>query len=198
MLKRFLIGIFLLSLSGTAKAAVIFEQPITLGESAGFISDGVLGVTFDSFVLDRTATVTGVQWFGAIGLSGFFDFTINFHESAGSLPNQSPFYTENVSLMPGDVPGELFDRFSANNIQPVELVAGQEFWISIVGSNFAWYNSQVPGTIATFIIDRDLLATREGSLAYSLSGTVVPLPAALWLFITALGLLALRVRVSSR
>lgn len=189
------VGLAMSIMAGTVNATVIFENPVSAGETSGLSSDGVNFQAFNYFVLQHDATLTDVHWYGSITVSSPLNFTISIYESNGSLPNlTSQIYTENVTAVKISLPTETYDGFEVDPISSIVLIGETEYWISIVSPTFAWVNSSVaPGSeilAATLrFSDRALYGQVGRNLAFSLTSTTVPLPPTISLF--AVGLAAL-------
>jgi len=127
-----------------ADAAIILQQPPAL-DGASATSDTSFGRAFEDFRLTAPATITDVQWWGWVAnvpgvyepLSGPMAFTISFHlddPSIGFFPNTTAF-SEQVVSATGEIgsPTWYAAHFTAHLDTPVELPAGVDLWISIVG-----------------------------------------------------------------
>lgn len=179
-----IVGLAVYGMLGTANAAVIFEQPISAGESTGGVSDGDSFQRFDSFILDQDATLTDVHWFGRVPSDSSLDFTISLYESAGSFPDlASIFYSVDVSAVLMDLGfGEIFDEFWVDPIPSVDLIGGTDYWISIVGSDFSWSTSSLQGTSLALRLSDDAFLLQGSNLAFSLTSTPIPEPSSAVLF----------------
>ncbi len=183
------VGLAMMGIAGTASAVVIYEQPITAGESSSLVSNGVTFQANDSFVLDLDATLTDVHWFGS---SSSLDFTIILYLSSGTIPDlASLFYTVDVTAESLNIVGESFDAFWVDPILSVDLLGGVEYWISIVGSDFSWSRpSSTPGISQSLRLSDGQFLGQASNPAFSLTATEVPEPSTLALFATGLALLA--------
>lgn len=93
--------------------------------------------TFDSFTLDRGATVTGVAWRGSASTPAMLGFTVSVYPS---MPNAAAQADTGNPLVVLKVSGnanesKLNDRYSDYRTTfdtPLSLDAGVQYWISIV------------------------------------------------------------------
>jgi hypothetical protein len=105
---------------------------------------------YDNFTLKKSASITSVAWRGASANNGLVGFTIKIYAS-NSNPAAQPNIAEPLAEV--TVTGSAGDKSVGNNLsdyhaefsQPFELVAGVQYWISIVSnrnnlSPWGWAN----------------------------------------------------------
>jgi len=206
LLRVSLIFLMLIASSSTL-AAVIFDNGGPNG-SRGAGSDLDQGQeAADDFVLGVLGdTITGVSWSGAYHATNTpvanDDFTIRFYSSA--LPS-TPFLSYEVGNSVNRVDSGVDDAFwgldifnYSASIPVTALTAGTTYWLSIVNNtagasdDWLWELSGASGQLAFRTTPTDSWNTVGGALAFQLDGEV-PIPAAAWLFGSALlGLGALK------
>jgi hypothetical protein len=209
---------FLVSSWSTVSAAVLFSQPIitrTAGpfsDSTFFYAPGVEGqILADDFTLQKKSALSGVTWFGdysATGLSGATprEFVVELYRGGTDLPSGIPIYQQTLSTAGVDIGdaglGGRYDIFEYNISLPHIIVnAGERHWLSIFENDpttdtWFWFSGE--STIGSSIERAFRNVTPDpswrdpgGSInqAFNLHGAVVPVPAAAWLLISAVGML---------
>lgn len=105
---------------------------------------------YDNFTLKKSASIVSVAWRGASANNGLVGFTIKIYSSnanPAAQPNiAEPLAEVTVTGSAGEKPvGNNLSDYHAEFSQPFELVAGIQYWISIVSnrnnlSSWGWAN----------------------------------------------------------
>ena len=189
-------------------AAAVFSQTPTVNE--GFLSDPSAFSVFyqaDDFNLTSADTVTFVTWRGIYSADNSplatDDFTINFYSDAAGLPGSllQSFSVGNpdsrVDTLLNAAGSDVYE-YVADLGTGIALSASTSYWVSIFNdtnadTNDNWFWGLADPGIGNSARSTDLsswqaLATNEFYFILS-DANPVPVPAAAWLFGSALGLL---------
>jgi hypothetical protein len=150
--------IFLASLIAVSPAhsAIVYSQASDSPDKAKLINSSATNpdgsdqdvTTYDNFKLSKSARITGVSWRGASTDVASAGFIISIYASQGNptglaeLSNPLAVINETGKANEKAVGKNLAD-YSAAFSQPVELIAGTQYWISIVSirnfpSSWGW------------------------------------------------------------
>ena len=205
-----MVGCILASSCAPAKAVVLFENPFVTGAQNDWWCDpcspaqpgsrgGVGGRVWDSFTLSSPSTLQRLTWFGLPD----DHLTAGVNVEIAYLPNNSPLFSAHYDLSSISIvnlnPGADQRRVSLPNIV---LNAGM-YWLTIYGPSaderHTWRGTVEPNGDNSlrqyFGLDLDHpdgFFARFEDARFRIDGTVnpVPLPAALPLYGTGLGVLA--------
>jgi len=207
---RHSLGVILLLVVGSVQANVIHSQAVD--ESINGLYSWVRSPTSqrvtDNFILSDSYTIESLSWYGGYVASGVetdaHEFRISIYEDAGGAPGttliEQQFISTTGSLtgLSNNASGALYEYSAALN--PFVLTSGGNYWIEIVENDLltsgAWAIAESAPTsqgVHYRSSDADSWSNgaqgTRGELAFTVSGTVVPIPAAVWLFGSGLGLL---------
>jgi len=215
--------------AGQADAAIILQQPPKFSGAAA-ISDTFSIRAFEDFRLTAPATITDVQWWGRVTnnpnynpASGPMAFTISFHfddPTRGFFPNLTAFSEQVVSATAETgLPATNALHFTTHLNTPVDLPAGVDIWISILGHDlglgglyapFSWAeaaeaapNAPTPNFLAQKRNDRDEPQLGQLKVAFVLESNPLPVPepgtlSLLGFGIAMIGLQGRRIRRANR
>lgn len=208
---RLYLNVVLLLVSCNAHAALLFEQPVT-GNRGLFsnLNAASSQQDADNFSLASASNVSEIVFWGAyqgfdLSTQSDVDFTIRLFETAGATPVIDPFFEQQVTATfspTGLTNGVTFGdqpiyRFTASSLS-IDLAAGTEYWLSILESDldtlgsagiFEWSPSSILGSGALRNLDSTVWGAFPRNSAFALHGeelSAIPVPAAFWLFGTAL------------
>lgn len=202
--------------SPTVLSMVVYEQPWggavrgPFSQTQGNIPSNTQEIA-DNFTAQDNWVLTGINWFGTYSTAPLpanqkISFLIRLYEDEAGLPSASPFYEQSVipSYSETVSTSSLFGyEITANLAIPAALQGGSKYWIAILDDdnatpNYIW-NGNVLGVGDGYAFRQgDAWARTTTSLwgttdrAFSL--TTVPIPHALFLFITGLSFLLLTAR----
>ena len=179
-------------LSSASAATVVYDNGVTSTNSTIVSQPSAGQVVFDDFVLSSSTNVTGIQFRGGYNsITRPDDFSIRFHSDAGGAPDPNDyvevFSGSQLSKTPVGV-GNL-QTYSADI--DITLDSGVT-WVSIVSNNsdrgdgfgrFIWvHQNQLGANEHVLNTVNSTLNSYATATDFQLTGTVVPIPAALWLF----------------
>lgn len=195
---------------GAAQAAVVVSQPLDPTKAGEYSNLGPSNQQVaDDFTLSLAATLDSVTWYGryddpALGVPNPTDFAIRFFDDNAGTPEVAPILSLTVSAAPvvsgsfyTDVAGAQIPWYEYTAALPGLSLAADTFWLSIVEDDagttpsgttqWLWADTSTAGLRSFRNADGQPWNTGlDTDHAYSLSGTVVPVPAAVWLFGTAM------------
>ena len=206
-----LIGMLLIGSPGMVQADVVVLQPLDPTSTGEFSNLGPANQqAADDFSLAQATILDSISWFGRYGAGSVAapiptDFSIRFFEDSGGAPAIASILQLDVSVNPvtsglnyspgvgaADIPW-----FSYAASLPALTLEAATYWVSVVendsttptsgNTQWLWADSNTLGLRAIRNNDSDAWsASPDIDHAFSLTGTVVPVPAAVWLFATAL------------
>jgi hypothetical protein len=197
-------------LSMSSHAAILYEQSSVSSLTLGFTS--VYGTNeqdvADNFITTGNWNVASAGWAGVFDLDVVIeqtrDFTVEFYNDVNSSPDANPFVTMNVSAYSFyEGTNSSGDRnlysFKANLLDTVNLLDSASYFFSVTdrgqdssGSNGMFWRTTSSGDTDINIRSGDLgdwgvISGGAANTVFSLSDTtVVPIPAAVWLFSSGL------------
>ena len=176
-MKNIIIGLFLISLTNTANAATTWDwsfpdSNITLAQTETFYIGGIITNDISS---TESLNIGAYSWWVSAGDLSNSDFT-------GGLYTYNPTSNQIGGLFENDsnaiiAPGESF-TFTLGYFDPIQPIS--------LGTEFTWSVSLI----------NDIYSPTETSITKTISATVVPLPASLWLMFA--GVLSLLTFVKKR
>ncbi|HTE13810.1 MAG TPA: choice-of-anchor R domain-containing protein [Burkholderiales bacterium] len=205
--------VFVGLLAGTARAAVIFDQPT--GPNSNFLN---ISSTLDNhgtpagfrvadnFSIMSATVVTDINWWGKPN-SGDNNFTFSFYADDGGAPGTVLLATSGSLLTSPVSVGNSFDPlvlYSSTLTAPFAVSAGATYWLSIFNgaadASWLWLSADTPGDGS--LVERNdgslpwtnLLTPQSADLAFQLIRTPVPEPATFALFIVGIGGVAYALR----
>lgn len=196
-----------LFIASGAQGAIVYSQTPTPNQSN--FSDPDSGFYYaNGFSISSTDTVRSVTWQGVYASNDSpitpDSFTIKFYTDSSGIPGaEAGSFVIGAPTLRMDTGGTLsgFNLFeyTANLGPGISLSSSQDYWISIfndttadANDNWAWALAS-PGTAPTARSTDDLVTwSALGTVDFYFildNVEVVPIPAAVWLFGSALGLL---------
>lgn len=190
-----------LTLSGASHGAILYAQTPTTDLSATCsATSGCPNIYATQFTLGTAGTATAIKWRGyGPNYGGVTDkFSVDFYNDAagtvGSLLGSFYIGSSYTAVDTGlDVSGIDIYEFTATLGSGVALASGAS-WLTIYNSHtWAWQDADTPPYYA---INGSADGGTSWSAAYSPKNyyfvleQTVPVPAALWLFVSAMGSLA--------
>lgn len=193
------------------QAAVVVSQPLDAAAGGEFSNLGPSNQQIaDDFALSQGIILDSISWYGRYGDASVIapnptDFSIRFFGDNAGTPEMSPFQTLSISATPVNSGSSYTPLTGAQNIPwyfytaslPALSLGADTYWLSILEDDAAttlsgstqwlWADSGTFGLRSFRNNDSDTWNTStDVDHAFSLSGREIPVPAAVWLFGTAL------------
>ena len=220
--KKYILTIALMGFVTYSAQGALFEQVLPNAPLNGIYSDSEPGGIADDFTLSMDSWVTTATWYGYYadddlvpGVTSV-DFLVRFYSDSADLPATDPTdpYYENaltasvadsglvVAVSGGSSSdGRIIYAFTADlSSSPVLVNAGDKTWLSVVENStgdprWSWsrYDNTTQGMVFWSSIQNDW-ASSNGDMAFSLDGTVVPVPGAFLLGMLGLSIAGVKLR----
>jgi hypothetical protein len=192
----------------TTQAALVYEQPwgntVTgpFSQTLGNIPSNSQEIA-DNFTAQNNWILNRVSWFGSysgapLAANNDVNFLIRFYTDTGGLPSDTPFYEQSVLPTYTDTTSTstLFGyEFTAILQTPLTVQNGSTYWISIqdddvLTQNFIW-NGNILGVGDSYAYRQTGGWALDTSIPWGLTDRAfslytVPIPPALWLFLSGL------------
>jgi hypothetical protein len=219
MMKRsFIVFFALIGFVVYPTEASLFEQTPPDNSLNGIFSyHEPLGGIADNFMLSVDSWVTDATWYGYYAdadLAGevtSVDFVVRFYSDSANLPD-SILYEDTLTASVADsgqvvavTGGSPFDgrtiyKFTASLDSPLLVTAGDNTWLSVVEDSTGdprWLWDRYDNNSLSVAYWNSTLgnwALTNGNMAFSLDGTVVPVPGAILLGILGLSAVGIKLR----
>jgi hypothetical protein len=194
-----------------AQAAVVVSQPLDATAAGEFSNLGPSNQqAADDFTLSQGTILDSVSWYGrygdaSVGAPSPTDFSIRFFGDNAGTPEMTAFQTLSISVTPVNSGSSYTPVTGAQNIPwyfytaslPALSLGADTYWLSILeddattalsgNTQWLWADSSTSGLRSNR--NSDIVAWNTSldiDHAFSLSGREIPVPAAVWLFGTAL------------
>lgn len=193
--------------TGPVEAVTVYSHLPIINATSGFVSHHAAGgpVLADDFTPVASGSVTSLTWWGSAATSDLWEIT--FHTNNNGVPNiDDPVEGGLVQHVPvtatGLDNGRGFFQYTATwSPMDLTLTAGTSYWFSVANfaDNWTWALAQTGGPfIGNELYDAvqstGAICTNGGphcgpwvsltdtDFAFLIETTVIPIPAAVWLF----------------
>lgn len=194
-----------------AHAAVVVLQPLDPTRPGEFSNLGPSNQqAADDFTLTQGTILDSISWFGRYGADNVSApnptaFSIRFFEDNAGAPTNSPILQLDITAAPVDSGSDyvmgagspMIPWYSYSASLPALTLDADTYWVSILendlgtplvgATQWLWADTDTSGLRSIRNNDGEAWSSSQDiNHAFSLSGTAVPVPAAFWLFGTAL------------
>jgi len=187
-MRKLFMAAVLAAFSVGANASLLFDNGTNTSASAtGWCSTcpGENWQVFDDFTVDNGSFIEQVVFEGK--LSNPVDITVSLWSNLNSgLIYSESFTFSELTPVQNSIGGSLQNYTLTANLPSLSVTSGT-YWLSFSGSDFgvAATTSPVNGGL-TQVYNGSTNVTRDGDASFRVYGSVVPIPAAVWLFGSAL------------